>query len=196
MRSQKSYWLIVTEAAFKRTVYGTPHEIQQRLSTPVARASARGVKVNHHLRNNMAFMLQEDIASSQRWFADGARPSLPTPTLLLKCRGCSMTSSDNGAFSTVKPSDQPSEPKSSNPSGQHDILLRPPLGPSITSDPLETPLPYAPSLLTQMDDFVAEYSIPGTETFRFASSKDPLDLELTCRISPMDQEQKKRLAPS
>jgi DNA polymerase I-like protein with 3'-5' exonuclease and polymerase domains/uracil-DNA glycosylase len=159
-------------SSLKRTEYGTPHEIQQRLSTPVARASARGVKVDHKIRNSMAFMLQEDIASSSRWLNQ----------VLGRPFNTNSTPQMRKLFYDELHQEKILDRKTKKPTlgaeelevyGNRDVLLRPLVGAINHQRSLRNALSVCTQALDADGRLRCQYTIPGTETYRFASSKDP-----------------------
>lgn len=156
----------------RETEYGTPRDIQQSLSLPMARASHRGVKLNHKLRSQMAFHLHNDIAIAETWlnnilgeeFNCNSNPQmsrlfyneLKLPKILhRKTRKPTLNAE---ALDTI---------------AQRNILLRPLCQGINHIRSLKNCL----SVCLQQTDtdgrLRCQYSIPGTETFRFNSSADP-----------------------
>jgi DNA polymerase I-like protein with 3'-5' exonuclease and polymerase domains len=157
---------------FRRTVYGTPSEIQQRLSAPVARASARGVRVDHDLRRRMAFVLQEDIASSQIWLNQILGYDLNVRS----------TPQMRKLFYDELRQEKILDRKTHSPTlgadvlemyGRRDILLRPLTGAINHQRSLANALTVCLQALDTDGRFRCQYSIPGTETYRFNSTSDP-----------------------
>lgn len=163
------------ERGYKRTLYGTPSEIQQRLSSPVARASARGVKVDHDLRRNMAFMLQEDIGSSNRWLE----------AVLGKPLNTNSTPQMRKLFYDQLKQEKILHRKTKKPTlgadeleiyGNRDVLLRPLVGAICHQRSLRNAFAICTQPLDRDGRLRCMYSIPGTETYRFNSTKDPFGL--------------------
>lgn len=154
------------------TSYGTPNDIQQKLSAPIARATRRGVKLNHELRRSMAFMLQENLREAESWINEvvGFPINCRSPQQLQRLfyedfrqpkilnRKTKRPTTDEKALETI---------------AKRTLALR----------PLCQAINHVRSLSnsiavclqpTDMDGrFRCQYTIPGTETFRFASSSDP-----------------------
>lgn len=159
-------------STLRRTSYGTPQEIQQRLSTPVARASARGVKIDHRLRLMMAFQLQEDLASCHGWLERVlGRPFNPRSNPQMQ-----------RLFYEELKQEKILDRKTKRPTlggdelevyAKRDILLDPLVRAINHYRSLGNSLSVCNQPLDADGRFRCQYSIPGTETYRFASSKDP-----------------------
>jgi DNA polymerase I-like protein with 3'-5' exonuclease and polymerase domains/uracil-DNA glycosylase len=154
------------------TIYGTPHDIQQRLSIPVARSSARGIKIDHDTRARIAFMLQEDVASNQRWIEDVLGHPLNVRS----------TPQMRKLFYDELKQEKILDRKTKSPTlgadvlevyGKRDVLLRPICGAINHQRSLANALTVCLQPLDKDGRFRCQYSIPGTETYRFASSSDP-----------------------
>jgi DNA polymerase I-like protein with 3'-5' exonuclease and polymerase domains/uracil-DNA glycosylase len=158
----------------KETVYGSPNSIQQRLSTPVARASLRGIRMDHKLRNQYAFELFERQAQQEQYLCDilghplNPRSSQQMHKLFYE------------DFKQQKILDR----KTFRPTLDADALVV--IG---RREPILRPVCDAVSAVRSLGNlrafclqpldidgrFRSQLTIPGTETFRFASSADPLD---------------------
>jgi len=156
----------------RRTVYGTPSEIQQHLSMPVARSSARGIRVDHDMRARLAFMLQEDIASNQMWIEQVLGHNLNVRS----------TPQMRKLFYDELRQEKILDRKTKSPTlgadvleiyGKRDILLRPLCGAINHQRSLANALTVCLQPLDADGRFRCQYTIPGTETYRFASSSDP-----------------------
>lgn len=159
-------------SSLRRTVYGTPQEIQQRLSTPVARASARGVRVDHDLRAKMVFMVQADVMHSQQWMSN----------VLGRDLNVNSNPQMKRLFYDELGQDKILDRKTHKPTlnadaletyGRHDILLRPITGAIVHQRSLRNCLSVCLQPLDSDGRFRCQYTIPGTETYRFVSSADP-----------------------
>jgi DNA polymerase I-like protein with 3'-5' exonuclease and polymerase domains len=165
---------IRNQMKLKETSYGTPYTIQQSLNNPIARASARGVLVDHDLRRRMVFMLQEDIASAQAWlnriighdFNPNSHPQmfklfyeeLNQPKILH--RKTHRPTLDDQALEVIM---------------NRDVLLRPLCQGILHIRSLRNALSFCGQPLDTDGRLRCSYIIPGTETFRFASKSDPFD---------------------
>lgn len=154
------------------SVYGTPHTIQQSLSLPMARASARGMKKNHTLAAKTLFLLQEDLLSAESWlnrilgreFNCRSNPQMSElfyeelHQAKILHRKTHRPTLDDQALDTIS---------------KRDILLRP-ICQAINHI---RSLTNCISVCLQPTDtdgrFRCQYIIPGTETYRFSSSSDP-----------------------
>lgn len=157
----------------KSTQYGSPNEIQQRLSIPVARASLRGIRMDNKLRDQFAFELFERQAAEEsriaRLLGHPLNPRSPQqmhklfyedfgqPKIL--DRKTYRPTLDSDALAAI---------------GRREPILRP-LANSITA--VRSFGNLRAFCLQPLDidgRFRSQLTIPGTETFRFASSADPL----------------------
>lgn len=154
------------------TSYGTPNDIQQKLSAPIARATRRGVKLNHKLRKNMVFMLQENLREAEEWinFIVGRDLNCRSPKQLQELFYDEFKQPKILNRKTKKPT---TDEKALEVISKRSLLLRP-LCQAINN---VRSLGSAIAVCLQPTDydgrFRCQYTIPGTETFRFASSSDP-----------------------
>jgi len=159
-------------SSLKRTLHGTPFEIQQRLTTPVARASARGIRVDHDRRAQQVFVLQNEISFIHEW--------------LEKVLGHPFNPRSNPQMSRLFYDDlqQPKilHRKTKKPTlndealdiiAKRDILLRPLCHAINHYRSLGNCLAVCTQPLDSDGRFRSQYTIPGTETYRFTSSADP-----------------------
>jgi len=157
----------------KVTQYGSPNEIQQRLSTPVARASLRGIRMDHKLRDRLAFELFERQAEQERYIEEilGHPLNPRSPQQMHK-----LFYED---FKQPKILDR----KTHRPTLDADALVvigrrEPILQPLCDAISAARSLANLRTFCLQPLDvdgrFRSQLTIPGTETFRFASSADPL----------------------
>lgn len=156
----------------KETQYGTPYTIQQDLSNPVARACARGVRINEKFKIQNIFHIQSDIASVQHWlnsvlgreFNPNSNPQmqalfyeeLQQPKIL--DRKTKKPTLNDEALEII---------------AKRDILLRPLCEAINHIRSLKNCLSVVSKPLDTDNRLRCQYSIPGTETFRFSSSTDP-----------------------
>lgn len=157
----------------RRTEYGTPHEIQQRLSLPVARMSLRGCRVDHERRRKAAFILFNEIAETEGFINDvlGRELNVNSPKQMHELfyeefgvkkilnRKTKRPTLDSDALEKI---------------GKTNILLRFLCKTIIHLRSLYKSQGICLQQLSPRDQrFRSQYTIPGTETFRFASSTDP-----------------------
>lgn len=156
----------------KRTAYGTPYEIQQSLSVPIIRASMRGVRFDNANRFLMAMQLQERCREIEEWIAKvlgeplNPRSSPQMHKLFYEELGQAKVLDRK----TRKPT---CNDQALRTFAQTDILLRP-LCSAISQ--VRSLSNYISVCLQPTDSdgrIRCTYTIPGTETFRFASSSDP-----------------------
>lgn len=152
--------------------YGTPNDIQQRLSTPYARASLRGIRIDHDARWKFAFHLQEDIASHQKWINDllGQPFNVGSPKQMHALFYGELGVPKILHRKTKKPTldDQALEKIA------HDNLILRPLCAAIAHmRTLEKFFQFCTLPLSNDGRFRCMFTIPGTETFRRSSTKDP-----------------------
>jgi len=154
------------------TSYGQPYAIQQRLSVPIARASMRGVRVDHDLRRRTAFVLQEDIASAETWINDllGHPFNCNSPQQVQRLFYGELGQTKILNRKTHKPT---TDAEALDTIAKRDILLRPICHAINHVRSLRQCL----SVCLQPTDSDArlrcQYNLAGTETFRFSSSTDP-----------------------
>lgn len=160
------------QRGLRRTIYGTPHEIQQRLSTPVARSSARGVRVDHDYKNKLMFMLHNDIYQNQLWIEQVLGHPLNVRS----------TPQMRKLFYDELKQEKILDRKTKSPSlggdileiyGKRDVLLYPLVSAINHQRSLANALSVCNTPLDADGRFRCQYTIPGTETYRFASSADP-----------------------
>lgn len=158
--------------AFKRTSYGTPNDIQQRLSAPYARASLRGMRLDHDARRKMAFYLQEDIATHQQWINDliGKPFNVSSPK--------QMHGLFYGELNVPKQLDRKTKKPTLNDQalekiGRDNLILRPLCSAISHLRTLEKFSQFCLQPTSHDGRFRCMFTIPGTETFRRSSSKDP-----------------------
>lgn len=167
------------QRGLKRTDYGTPYEIQQSLTLPVARASARGVKVDQKRKTEMMFMLQEDIRSAEDWLGRVVGLDFNTD-------GKPFNPNSNKQMARLFYHEMEQKPilhrKTKKPTlngealeviEKRDILLRPLCQAINHIRSLRNCLSVCVQPLDNDNRLRCQYSIPGTETYRFASSSDP-----------------------
>jgi DNA polymerase I-like protein with 3'-5' exonuclease and polymerase domains len=157
---------------FKRTSYGTPNEIQQRLSMPYVRASLRGIRIDHEQRRMAAWMLMNDIASHQQWINEviGRPFNIDSPKQVHEFF--------YGELNLPKVLDRKTHRPTCNDQaiekfGRENILIRPICMAIQHMRTLNKFLQFCLMKLSPDGRFRCMYTIPGTETFRRASSKDP-----------------------
>ncbi len=152
--------------------YGTPNDIEQRLSLPYARASLRGIKINHDLRRKMAFVLQEDIASHQAWinYVVGKPLNVSSPQQMHKLFYGEFNVPKILHRKTKKPTldDQALEKI-----GRESLVLRPLCSAISHLRTLEKFFQFCLQQLSPDGRFRCMFTIPGTETFRRSSTRDP-----------------------
>jgi DNA polymerase I-like protein with 3'-5' exonuclease and polymerase domains len=156
----------------RATVFGTPNDIQQRLSTPYARASLRGIKINMDARRKTAFYLQEDIASHQAWINDvvGKPFNVGSPK--------QMHGLFYGELALPKILDRKTKKPTLNDQAlekiaNDNLLLRPLCSAIAHMRSLEKFFQFCTLPISADGRFRCMFTIPGTETFRRSSSKDP-----------------------
>ena len=157
---------------YKRTIYGTPNEIQQRLSMPYARCSLRGVRIDHEKRRKMAWILQEDIATHQAWINDiiGRPFNIDSPKQVHQFF--------YGELGLAKVLDRKTHQPTCNDQAidkfaRENLLLCPICSAIQHLRTLNKFYQFCLLPLSPDGRFRCSYTIPGTETFRRASSKDP-----------------------
>lgn len=155
------------------TEYGTPHAIQQRLSPVMARASARGVRKDHDLARRMAFVLQEDQARIHEWL----QSILEWPTFN---PGSPKQVAD--LFYRQLQQDPVLHRKTRKPTTDAEaleVIAKRDLGLEVLCNAIAywRSLGNAFGVCLQATDFDGrfrcQFTIPGTETYRFSSTKDP-----------------------
>lgn len=161
-----------TQRQLKRTAYGTPYEIQQRLTFPVARASARGVRIDHSLKGKMMYMLQEDIASAEAWINGvlGEPFNANSPKQMHRLFYEELQQQPILDRKTRRPT---LNAEALEVIEKRDILLRPLCQAISHIRSLRNCLSVCSQELDTDGRLRCQYSIPGTETYRFASSSDP-----------------------
>jgi len=156
----------------KSTSYGSPHDIQQRLSRPIARASMRGVRVDHNLRRRTAFMLQENVAEAERWLERilGQPFNCRSPKQMAELFYGELQQSKILHRKTKKPT---LEADALDIISKRDVLLRPLCQGINNIRSLSNSFAVCLQPLDADGRFRCQYTIPGAETYRFASSSDP-----------------------
>lgn len=152
--------------------YGTPNDIQQRLSTPYARASARGIKIDHEKKRKYAFLLQEEIAAHQTWinYVVGKPLNTASPK--------QMHALFYGEFNVTKilhrKTHKPTlDDQAMEKIGRESLILRPLTTAISHLRTLEKFFQFCLQPLSPDNRFRCMFTIPGTETFRRSSTKDP-----------------------
>jgi DNA polymerase I-like protein with 3'-5' exonuclease and polymerase domains/uracil-DNA glycosylase len=157
----------------KETQYGTPNEIQQRLSTPIARASLRGLKVNHQLRTRLAYELHERQVEREKYvealLGHPLNPRSPKQ----------MHELFYGDFAQEKILDRKTHKPTTDAEalaviGKRSVVLRPLCDAIIAARSLANLRSFCLANLDIDGRFRSQLTVPGTETFRFTSSTDPL----------------------
>lgn len=161
-----------TTAPLRGTSYGTPHDIQQNLSAPMARASARGVKVDLDLRRKMVFVLHEDLREAEAWINAvlgrdfNSRSPKQMATLFYEEMGQAKILNRKTGKPTLNE-------EALRTIEKRDIILRPLCQAILRVRSLSNSLAVCMQQLGPGNRFHCQFTIPGTETFRFASSSDP-----------------------
>ncbi len=156
----------------RATSYGTPNEIQQRLNRPMLYASMRGVRKDHEYARRVAFMIQEDMASTQGWinrvlgfeFNPNSNPQLQKlfyedlkqPKILNRKTG--RPTCDDEALDKI---------------AERTFVLRPLCQAINHFRSLRNCLSVALQPTDSDGRLRCAYNLGGTETFRFSSSQDP-----------------------
>lgn len=156
----------------RATSYGTPNDIQQRLSTPYARASLRGLRIDHDKRRKYAFVIQEEIAEHQAWinYVVGKPLNTASPKQMHELFYGEFNVPKILHRKTHKPTldDQAMEKI-----GRESLILRPLTTAISHLRTLEKFFQFCLQPLSPDNRFRCMFTIPGTETFRRSSTKDP-----------------------
>lgn len=138
----------------------------------MARASARGVRVDHDLRAKTAFLIQEDIRQAEEWVNElvGFPLNVKSPKQLHK-----LFYNDFGFRPILdRKTHRPTlDAEALEKIGKIDILVRPLCDGIAHIRSLYNSLSVCLQPLDSDGRFRSQYSIPGTETYRFTSSTDP-----------------------
>lgn len=156
----------------RSTEYGSPNEIQQRLHWPISRASMRGVRVDTKLREALAFELFEKQREREEWINKvlGQEFNIRSHPQMHKLFYDELGQSKILNRKTMKPT---TDSDALNVLAKRDILLRPLCHAIMHARSLGNYVAVCRQQLDSDNRLRCQYTIPGTETFRFASSADP-----------------------
>ena len=157
----------------RATKYGSPNSIQQRLSTPVARSCLRGIRMDHKLRTSLAFQLFERQAEResyvQQLLGHPLNPRSSPQMLKLFYEDFAQPKIlDRKTYRPTLDSD------ALDAIARREPILRPLCNGIKASRSLANLRTFCLQPLDIDGRFRSQLTIPGTETFRFASSADPL----------------------